>query len=193
MKILLLSFLVLLLSNCNTVKESNPFGTNQKRWKKANIQNYHFVVEKSCFCPFEENKHILVQNTSIKEAKYIPSNILIDTTDEPTIDGYFSMIQNALNDHTHDVKVQYHTRYGFPTKIFIKNNTGITDTAITYTLSHFHTGNGEIGCTKEYRPVCGKVNVECFTTPCESIEQTFSNRCMLDANPNATYLRDGTC
>ncbi len=48
-------------------------------------------------------------------------------------------------------------------------------------------------CTTEYAPVCGIVQVQCVTTPCEPIEQTFPNRCNLDENPLAEYLREGEC
>ena len=48
-------------------------------------------------------------------------------------------------------------------------------------------------CTTEYAPVCASVKVQCVTTPCEAVEQTFGNLCELNSNPNATYLRDGEC
>lgn len=33
-------------------------------------------------------------------------------------------------------------------------------------------------CTKEYMPVCAKVQVQCIKAPCNPILQTFSNTCM---------------
>lgn len=51
---------------------------------------------------------------------------------------------------------------------------------------------GSIACTKEYRPVCASKQVVCVTTPCNPIQQTYSNRCMAGAD-GATVLYDGTC
>lgn len=48
-------------------------------------------------------------------------------------------------------------------------------------------------CTKIYLPVCAKVEVACITTPCKPVEQTFSNKCMMENNERATFLHDGKC
>lgn len=47
-------------------------------------------------------------------------------------------------------------------------------------------------CTMEYAPVCGLKNVQCVTTPCNPIVQTYSNACMLNAD-EATSLFSGEC
>ena len=49
-----------------------------------------------------------------------------------------------------------------------------------------------VGCMKEYRPVCGSKPIECITAPCDPIQQTYSNRCMMDAD-NATFVHEGVC
>jgi len=48
-------------------------------------------------------------------------------------------------------------------------------------------------CTKEYVPVCAEVAIECITTPCEPIQQTFPNACVLSNNKKATLLYKGAC
>jgi len=48
-------------------------------------------------------------------------------------------------------------------------------------------------CTKEYLPICAEVAIECITTPCEPIKQTFSNACVLSNNKKATFLYKGAC
>ncbi|MFT7616271.1 MAG: hypothetical protein ACI8Y7_001100 [Candidatus Woesearchaeota archaeon] len=47
-------------------------------------------------------------------------------------------------------------------------------------------------CTSEYRPVCGAVQVQCITTPCDPIQTTFSNECEAQ-NANAAILYEGAC
>lgn len=47
-------------------------------------------------------------------------------------------------------------------------------------------------CTMEYAPVCGSVEVQCITTPCNSVRETFSNTCMANAK-KATNITQGAC
>src|SRR3989344_3800242 len=47
-------------------------------------------------------------------------------------------------------------------------------------------------CTMEYAPVCGAKPIVCITTPCNPIQQTYGNRCMMQAD-GATFLYDGAC
>lgn len=51
---------------------------------------------------------------------------------------------------------------------------------------------GSVACTKEYMPVCGSKPIVCITTPCNPIQQTYSNRCMLQAD-GAAYVHEGQC
>jgi hypothetical protein len=45
----------------------------------------------------------------------------------------------------------------------------------------------------EYAPVCASIQVECIKAPCPPIQQTFGNRCTMNANKQATFLHDGEC
>ncbi len=47
-------------------------------------------------------------------------------------------------------------------------------------------------CTMEYAPVCGKKQVQCITTPCDPIPQTYANRCMAEADW-AIDITQGAC
>jgi hypothetical protein len=47
-------------------------------------------------------------------------------------------------------------------------------------------------CTREYRPVCGEVQIPCVTTPCDPITTTFGNMCEA-TNAGATILYEGEC
>ncbi|MEI6673261.1 MAG: hypothetical protein WCL02_08350 [bacterium] len=45
----------------------------------------------------------------------------------------------------------------------------------------------------EYVPVCASVQVQCIKAPCPPVEQTFGNKCTMNANKSATFLYDGEC
>jgi hypothetical protein len=61
----------------------------------------------------------------------------------------------------------------------------------------------EIVCTKEqkeadvcieiYAPVCAQVQVECVTTPCDSVPQTFPNGCFACASDRVISYTEGMC
>ncbi|MGV8150892.1 MAG: hypothetical protein ACP5NV_04140 [Candidatus Woesearchaeota archaeon] len=48
-------------------------------------------------------------------------------------------------------------------------------------------------CTKEYMPVCGQVQVQCVTQPCDIQKQTFGNKCEACANNLTISYTQGAC
>ena len=48
-------------------------------------------------------------------------------------------------------------------------------------------------CNRVYRPVCASVKINCITTPCRPVKQTFANLCLMKNNPNATLIHKGKC
>lgn len=54
------------------------------------------------------------------------------------------------------------------------------------------TAGDQKPCTKEYLPVCGKIQVQCIKAPCPPIATTFSNKCEAE-NAKATDIATGAC
>jgi len=52
--------------------------------------------------------------------------------------------------------------------------------------------NTQKPCTREYMPVCGEVEVQCFKAPCDPIKKTFPNKCEAE-NGNAKNIIEGIC
>jgi hypothetical protein len=48
-------------------------------------------------------------------------------------------------------------------------------------------------CTREYAPVCGLVQVQCITTPCDPVPETFSNGCGACSQGNVVSYTAGEC
>lgn len=48
-------------------------------------------------------------------------------------------------------------------------------------------------CTMDYAPVCGVVEVQCVTTPCDPVSQTFSNSCSACSQGNVVSYTEGEC
>jgi hypothetical protein len=53
-------------------------------------------------------------------------------------------------------------------------------------------GGSDKPCTREFMPVCGEIQVQCVTTPCDPIQTTFANRCEAE-NAGATNIAEGAC
>ncbi len=47
-------------------------------------------------------------------------------------------------------------------------------------------------CTKEFKPVCGEVAVQCIQAPCLGVKETFNNRCLLEER-GANFVHEGSC
>lgn len=48
-------------------------------------------------------------------------------------------------------------------------------------------------CTQEYAPVCGTINVQCITTPCDPVRETFGNSCGACSNELVESYVPGEC
>ncbi len=48
-------------------------------------------------------------------------------------------------------------------------------------------------CDDVLEPVCGIIDIQCITTPCNPIEETFSNRCYACINELVTGYINGEC
>lgn len=51
----------------------------------------------------------------------------------------------------------------------------------------------DVLCTQQYEPVCGLVNVQCITTPCDPVEETFGNSCTACSNSLVESYTPGEC
>jgi hypothetical protein len=72
--------------------------------------------------------------------------------------------------------------------------TRVVARAANVTSGMINTGTAIQGvCTLDYTPVCASVQVQCITTPCPAVEQTFGNACMMRGNTQATFLYTGEC
>ncbi|MAG50687.1 hypothetical protein CL621_03580 [archaeon] len=49
------------------------------------------------------------------------------------------------------------------------------------------------GCIEIYQPVCATVNIQCITTPCNPIKETFENSCKACTNSLVSSYINGEC
>ncbi len=59
-------------------------------------------------------------------------------------------------------------------------------------FSSGQNGDSAMACTKEYNPVCALTQIQCITTPCDPVQETYGNTCMMEA-ADAEFLYQGEC
>ena len=75
--------------------------------------------------------------------------------------------------------------------ILKKNNpSGRPENDMRYRISVLF--DAQKACTKEYKPVCGEVEVQCIKAPCPPLKQTFGNRCEAES-AKAKNITEGAC
>ena len=47
-------------------------------------------------------------------------------------------------------------------------------------------------CIQIYKPVCGEKEVQCIKAPCNPVNKTYGNKCLLEAD-KAKFLYEGEC
>jgi len=60
-------------------------------------------------------------------------------------------------------------------------------TSISNQLAH------SLKCDSTYMPICASKQVQCITTPCNPIPQTYMNQCMFDMDNDVKLLFNGVC
>ncbi len=76
---------------------------------------------------------------------------------------------------------------------YLGGKCGIYSNEVKITLSNSSGESNDVAvCTKEYRPVCGELEVQCITTVCNPVKKTYSNKCMMEA-AEANFLYSGKC
>ncbi|SFV53591.1 hypothetical protein MNB_SV-12-1782 [hydrothermal vent metagenome] len=112
------------ISKCNSSKiteEQQRLNRQKALWKSKKINNYSYILDISCYSFPEEKKKIVVANNKIVDATFVPSETKIDSSRKKylkTIDGYFDIIQKALDDRVNNLTVVYHEEYGYPVYIY---------------------------------------------------------------------------
>ena len=52
---------------------------------------------------------------------------------------------------------------------------------------------GVEACIEIYQPVCGQIQVECITAPCDPVKETFENLCKACTNSRVISYTEGEC
>jgi hypothetical protein len=105
--------------------------TAKQRWQAAHISNYHYTVERQCFCvpSFRGPVTIVVRNDKSEGTPATFENVA-------TVPLLHAIVQKAIDDGVDRLGVVYDAR-GVPLSIAIDRRLMIADDEITYLVSGF--------------------------------------------------------
>jgi hypothetical protein len=107
----------------------------RQRWQVAGVDDYHFTVERVCFCvpTFRGPETIVVRDG---EPLAAPAAF----QDVATVPRLHAIVQKAIDDRVERLGVSYDAR-GVPLSISIDRSSSVADDEITYNVSAFTVGS----------------------------------------------------
>jgi len=137
----LFSAMVLMAAACDggsvlgTAPEILELSAARERWAEREPAEYQFNYTRSCFCPALTNVRVTVRNGVVVSARVIATGAELSPTERaeiPTIDGLFDVIESAIDQRAHELRVSYDAQMGFPMSIVLDYREMIADDEVFY-------------------------------------------------------------
>ncbi|MDY6976770.1 MAG: DUF6174 domain-containing protein [Pseudomonadota bacterium] len=127
----------------------DDLNANRAKWEGANIDNYQFEYQISCFCTEETTlpRLVLVEDGQVAYQTIIEGNVALPRDDATTesIDSLFQLI--ALEEsRAESLTVKYDPELGYPTEIKVDINEQTADDEYTLTISNL-VAESDVACT----------------------------------------------
>jgi len=128
MKKLILLLLIVGLTACSRLGQSDELTHNRKKWQDANITHYRFQLTVGCFCPFGGQNPFTVEVQNGEVISMVDTNGDVVSAVDPmnefvfkyaTIDRLFSELDSDSVRDADKLTVTYDPIYGFPSEISI--------------------------------------------------------------------------
>jgi len=127
----------------------DDLNANRTKWESANIDNYQFEYQISCFCTEETilPRLVLVESSQVTSQTIIEGNIALPLDDAYTesIDSLYQLI-SLEESRAESLSVKYDPELGYPTEIKVDINEQTADDEYTLTISNLIAA-GDVACT----------------------------------------------
>jgi hypothetical protein len=125
-----------------TTAPDHGIGAARTRWAANGTPSYDITVSRSCECTAEMAAPVIVsvRNGSVQSRTYVASGAAVSPTFAdlfPTVEGLFSIIDDAIEQRAAMLSVRYDPTYGYPVSISIDFNAVGADDEIVYTITNF--------------------------------------------------------
>jgi hypothetical protein len=108
---------------------------NYKLWESAEIKSYSFDLMVSCYCTIQEPYQIRVINGKVEQIK---GNEAWGSEGIPaTVDALFDTILKKLKQKPFQFKLEFDSKYGYPSNVYFDMVEMIADEEIGYSISNF--------------------------------------------------------
>lgn len=136
--------LVLACAACSNPFADAPdeFGQSFGRWRRAGLADYHYVLSGSCECLPEWTRpaEVLVRDGETLFLRYL-NNYSTDVWSRyrelDSVEKLFQFVGDAYARDPDVLEVEYHPRYGVPTRILVDYDREVGDDELTITVSDF--------------------------------------------------------
>ena len=98
-------------------------------WKRLGITEYSYVYSRTCECPPEWQRPVLVRvkDGEVTEATVVETGAARDITRMPTIDDLFTMIREALDEDADIIRISYDRQFYYPIDMLIDDDRNAAD------------------------------------------------------------------
>jgi len=110
----------------------------RQQWRAQNLHTYAFTLQRSCFCGNVDPLYVAVVNDTVVEVLDFRTGAVVDLHLGDTIEGLFTFIQNAIDNHAQLIRANYDSAKGFPIEIDYDGSAQVADDEIFYRISDVH-------------------------------------------------------
>lgn len=112
----------------------------QERWDHAGLADYDLTLSRRCFC-LEVGPVLVEVRDGVRAATFL----LVDDAEGPlapqlvpfypTVDELFGLIEQAIADGVHELRVTYHPTLGYPTDLWVDRSPAVADEEFGYEVA----------------------------------------------------------
>jgi hypothetical protein len=149
-KLITVALVVLLLSACKDNNQSEiqeQLNLSKALWNQHDIKDYQVTSRLFCFCIINHDIVNIVDNGDLVSAFYAGSGHPIPADQfvyQKSVQDYFDLIQDAIDENAFSIDVSYDPTYGYPVDIGIDYDQNMADEEVGYRLSSFEIGIEDI-------------------------------------------------
>ena len=115
---------------------------NKQKWLEAGLTHYRYTLERSCFCTEEARRPVdnTFDNGELTSVFHDGSKGEVPDSNQLNVKDMFKLIDEALSRGADDIQVEYDSRLGYPTSIYIDYDQGLADEELSLTVRNLHPG-----------------------------------------------------
>lgn len=110
----------------------------RSQWRSQGIADYRFTFRRNCFCapPSTDPVTVTVRRGAIVLVERVSDGAPQNPAFYYTIEGLFSLLEEAIDQDAHELRAEYHSALAYPTSAYIDRNVMIADEELGFEASN---------------------------------------------------------